>query len=271
MTHSAALLPFDLAHPHAAQAATLVDLLLLAEPLARQHFRQPLSVETKADASPVTQADKAIEAAMRALLASRYPLDGLFGEEEGISGDQARCWVIDPIDGTKAFMHGNPLYGHLVAWCLEGRPVLGGIGLSALGEMVIAATGAGAWHGRPGAWRRVACRPTDQLGAATLLSTAPDMFDAAEMARLQSVADQVRYLRWGGDCYNYVSLACGWVDVTVESQLKPYDFLPAVPVVTEAGGVMTDWQGAPLHLGSGGQAVAAATAALHRQALALLR
>ncbi len=262
------LIPFS--EPQGPEATTLLDLLMLAEPLAQQFFRAPLSVETKADDSPVTQADRAIEAAMRALLATRHGGDGVFGEEGGVSGPRSRQWVLDPIDGTQAFMHGNPLYGHLVAFTQDGVPSLGGVGLSALSEMLVGATGGGAWHGRPGQWKPARTRTTQSLQEATLLSTSPELFSAADRPRFDAVAAAARYRRYGGDCFTYVSVAAGWADLVVESGLKPYDYLPLVPIVAEAGGVITDWQGSPLTLDSDGRVIAAATAALHAEAVALL-
>ena len=254
----------------AREAETLVGLLDAAAQIALRYFQQPLAVEIKQDDTPVTRADTEIEACLRSSLAATHPNDGVYGEEEGLAGALDRLWVIDPIDGTQSFMHGNPLYGHLVAWLRDGVPVLGGLGFSALDEIWIAAAGGGAWRRKAGRWQQVRTRAARELSAAVLLCTNPSMIGPDEATAFEALRKQVRYLRYGGDCHIYATIAGGWADLAVESSLKPYDFLALAPLIGEAGGTITDWSGAPLTLDSGPRVIAAATADLHRSALSIL-
>jgi histidinol phosphatase-like enzyme (inositol monophosphatase family) len=244
----------------------LEDLLTRARAIALTHFRTSLDIEQKSDLSPVTVADREIEAMFRAALSRRWPEDGFLGEEEGAEGvDRLRVWVVDPIDGTKAFVTGNPLFGTLVALLENGRPRLGVIDMPALGERWAAADGPATFNGEP-------CRASDcaDIAEATLYCTSPDVFvgrDLDSFARLRAAA---RLTRYGGDCYCYGLLASGHVDLVAETGLQPFDYLAVVRVVEAAGGVMTDWSGGPLGLGSDGRVLASATPALHAQALRLI-
>ena len=239
-------------------------LVAAARPLAREHFRSALTVDRKADRSPVTVADRAIEAAMKAVLAETCPDHGILGEEFGLSGQGARhLWVLDPIDGTKSFISGVPLFGTLVALLDGSRPILGVIDMPVLGEC---------WVGRAGVQTRLngkACHtsPRTRLDQAILFATSPDQFTPAEYASFDRLSDACTARRFGGDCYSYGLLASGHVDLILEAELQPYDFMALVPVVEGAGGVITDWSGAPLTLASTGQVLAAATPELHRAAL----
>jgi inositol-phosphate phosphatase/L-galactose 1-phosphate phosphatase/histidinol-phosphatase len=246
-------------------AETLADA---ARPAARRWFRTALAVEDKADDSPVTLADRAIERDLRAMIAWQHPDHGILGEEHGVEGlDRRHVWVLDPIDGTCAFITGLPLFGTLIALAEEGRPILGVIEMPGLNERFVGG------RGRPTTHDGKACHVRDcpDLDRAALYATTPEMFcgpDAEAFARLEN---RVRMRRFGGDCYAYGLVALGCIDLVVEASLKPYDFMALVPVVEGAGGVMTDWEGAPLSLGSDGRVVAAGNAALHAQALAILR
>lgn len=249
-------------------AAFAQELADIAGPLARTHFRTALGVDWKADKSPVTLADRRIERALREAIVERFPDHGILGEEEAALGaDRRVVWVVDPIDGTKSFVCGMPLFGTLIAALVDGRPVAGVIEMPMLGER---------WLGIANAATRFAgavCRTsaTARLEDARLLATAPDMFDAAEQAAFAALCEGTGLRRYGGDCYAYGLLASGHVDLVVEASLKPYDFMALVPVVEGAGGVITDWTGAPLSLHSGGRVVAAANPALHAAALKILR
>lgn len=240
----------------------------LARPLALAHFRTPLGIEWKADLSPVTVADRAVERALRAAIAARYPAHGILGEEEAAVGiDRDVVWVVDPIDGTKSFVTGLPLFGTLIAAVVGGRPRVGVIEVPALGERWIGVAGGGTClNGAP-------CRTSavERLADARLFATSPDMFSPAEEIAFAALTDKVGLRRFGGDCYAYGLLASGHADLVVEASLKPYDFMALVPVVEEAGGVVTDWRGAPLSITSGGRVLAAANAALHARALEILR
>jgi len=239
-----------------------------ARPLALAHFRTPLGIEWKADQSPVTIADRAVERALREAIAARYPAHGILGEEEAAVGiDRQVVWVVDPIDGTKSFVTGLPLFGTLIAAVVDGRPRVGLIEVPALGERWIGVAGGGTrLNGAP-------CRTSavERLADARLFATSPDMFSPAEEIAFAALTDKVGLRRFGGDCYAYGLLASGHADLVVEASLKPYDFMALVPVVEEAGGVITDWCGAPLSIASGGRVVAAANAALHARALEVLR
>lgn len=233
----------------------------------RRYFRTPVGVDTKADDSPVTIADRETEAAMRALLARRRPGDGILGEEHGRERlDAEYLWVIDPIDGTKAFITGMPVFGTLIGLLHRGRAVLGVIDQPILGERWLGAAGVPTtMNGK--AIRTRACPSLDK---AFLYSTAPDMFKGADAVAYERVRGKVRQPRFGGDCYAYGLLTMGFADLVIEASLQPYDYCAVIPVVEGAGGVMTDWQGKALTIESDGRVVAAGDPAAHAQALAAL-
>ncbi|RSE90560.1 histidinol-phosphatase [Achromobacter denitrificans] len=236
-------------------------------PLSRKWFRHPLAVDTKADESPVTQADREVEAALREAIAREYPEHGIFGEEFGASHAEAELvWSLDPIDGTRAFISGNPLWGTLLALLHRGRPVFGLIDIPMLDERWIGAADL------PASLNGEACRVSGctELRQAILYATSPDIFAGAELAGFDALAQAARMRRYGGDCYSYGLLASGHVDLVVEAGLQPYDYLALMPVIEGAGGVITDWSGQPLGLGSQGRVGAAATPQLHRQAMRVL-
>jgi inositol-phosphate phosphatase / L-galactose 1-phosphate phosphatase / histidinol-phosphatase len=255
-------------------SVSATDFLALAEQLAdaaaepaRRYFRTALSIDSKEDLSPVTRADREAESAMRAILAANVPEHGIIGEEFGADrADAEWVWVLDPIDGTKSYVTGVPLFGVLVALVHRGRPVLGIIDQPILGERWIGAEGmASRFDG--GAARTRACAA---LNDAWLNATTPHMFNDAEFARFEALRQCCREVRYGGDCYAYGLLANGHVDLVVEAGLKPYDFCALVPVITGAGGIVSDWQGAPMTIESTGQIVAAGDARMHEAALRVL-
>jgi inositol-phosphate phosphatase/L-galactose 1-phosphate phosphatase/histidinol-phosphatase len=220
----------------------------------RHYFRSPVSVETKDDDSPVTIADREAEAAMRDLIAEVFPGHGIYGEEHGQERlDAEFVWVLDPIDGTKSFITGRPLFGTLIALAHEGRPVLGVIDQAILRERWLGVAGAGTSHNG----RLVRVRPCPRLEDAVLLTTSPDLFEPEERAAFTRVHERVRLPLYGGDCYGYGQLALGFVDLVIEAGLAPYDFMALAPVVEGAGGQLTDWQGRALDLNSVGQVIAA--------------
>ena len=234
--------------------------------IARRYFRQPLAVEDKADRSPVTMADREAEAAMRALIEARFPTDGILGEEHGtVRADARRVWVLDPIDGTKSFIAGIPLFGILIALMEDGAPVLGVIDQPILRERWVGIAGQPTRkNGAP-----VRTRACAQLADASLYATSPDMFGADRPA-FDRLSRAVKATRFGADCYAYAQLASGFIDLVVEADLKPYDYCALVPVIDGAGGAITDWQGKPLRLHSDGRVVAAGTPALGAMARAVL-
>lgn len=231
------------------------------------HFRRLAEVEIKSDLTPVTVADRAAEQAMRALLAEARPQDGVLGEEfEPVAARSGRTWVLDPIDGTKAFTAGKPTFTTLVALVEATTPVLGLVDQPYLRERWVGHDGAAALNGRP-----LASRKGTPLGRAVLSATAPELFkDDADRAAFARVADAVAYRSWGGDAYGFGLLAAGFVDLVVEMDHKVVDFAPLAPIVEGAGGRITDWQGRPLGLESDGRICAAGDAALHAEALARL-
>jgi inositol-phosphate phosphatase / L-galactose 1-phosphate phosphatase / histidinol-phosphatase len=258
---------------------TLDDDIALAHALAdasgaaiRPWFRAPCVQEQKADASPVTQADRDAEAAIRALLERERPGDGIIGEEYGTVREGAdRVWVLDPIDGTRAFIAGRPIFGTLIALLEQGRPVLGVIDQAVTRERWIGAGGQTRLNGEP-----VRTRPCPKLADASLGTTSPHLFDGADADAFLSVARAVsrgslrQNIIYGGDCYNYGLVASGFLDVVIECGLQLYDYAALVPVVEGAGGRMSDWQGRPLGMGSDGRVIAAGDPGLVEQLVPML-
>ena len=245
-------------------ATRLADL---AGEAIRPFFRSRFEMEAKADASPVTQADRAAEAAIRAVLVKERPTEGIIGEEYGNEReDAARLWVIDPIDGTRSFIAGRPIFGTLIALIEEGRPVLGLIDQPIIGDRWLGVAG------RPTLFNGVAARTRacGALGRAHLATTGPAYFSADERVRFEAVSAAARDTLWGGDCYNYALLASGHLDLVVEAGLKLHDFAALVPVVEGAGGKMCDWEGRSLTGASNGRVVAVGDAAILDEVLARL-
>jgi histidinol-phosphatase len=254
-------------HPQFARTLALAGRLAdVARRIARAHFRAPLGVERKADGSPVTEVDRGIEAAMRGMIRAEFPGHAIRGEEFGGEGDGGGgefTWFLDPIDGTKSYVTGYPLFGSLIALARSGRPVLGVLEAPALGERWIGADGSPCTlNGAPA--RTSGCRT---LAEATVLSTSPDLFDPGDRERYERVSARAALRRFGGDCYLYGLVAAGHGDLVIEARLKPHDFMALVPVVESAGGRMSDWRGAPLGPASDGRVVAAASEALWREAV----
>jgi len=247
-------------------------LAAAARAVAQRHFRQGLAVEDKADESPVTRADREAETAMRGIIAAAYPGHGIHGEEFGVDNPGAEfVWVLDPIDGTKRFITGNPIFGSLVALLQGGRPILGLIDMSILEEGWLGAAGHPTIFTDRNGRREARVRPCADLGAATLLATSPEMFlgaDGAAFARLRGAAKLTLY---GGDCFNYGLLASGFTDLVVEAKLAPYDHLAHAPIIHGAGGVMTDWQGRATGLDTDGRVVCAGDRRCHDLAISLLQ
>jgi myo-inositol-1(or 4)-monophosphatase len=249
-----------------------LDAVLAAGPIALEYFRKPIAIDDKRKDGrydPVTEADRGIEAFLRERLREVFPGHGIVGEEHGSEGQGETYWVIDPIDGTRAFISGMPTWGILLGLVHEGRPVAGIMHQPFTGETWYAAAGTGARF-RLRDHESVLCTRADAtLASAVLYSTHPSMFsDAAMLARYDDLAAQCRLQRWGGDCYALALVAQGGIDLMVDANLAPYDILPLVPIIEEAGGVVTDLEGrTPL---AGGTVVAAANPALHAAALAIM-
>jgi myo-inositol-1(or 4)-monophosphatase len=236
----------------------------------RPYFRAGVAADLKSDESPVTVADRTAEETLRAVLAQHFPDHGLLGEEFPATRADARyVWVIDPIDGTRAFITGRPSFCTLLGLLEDGVPILGLIDQPITGERWI-----GGRH-IPTSFRaplggKVGPRAVTELAAAELSSTAPEMFDDAGMARFKNLQAACRRVYWGGDAYAYGLLALGQVDIVAECGLKPWDWAALVPVLEAAGAVMTDWSGNQLRLGCDGRVLAAANPTLHAAALAAL-
>ena len=233
----------------------------------RRYFRTPVPVEDKADASPVTVADREAESAMRAMIAERYPSHGVVGEEFGNRDEGAEeVWVLDPIDGTRAFIAGKPIFGTLIALLREGRPLLGIIDQPVLGERWVGAAGiASRFCGE-----RIETRSCTGIDRALLNTTSPDLFHGADREAFGRLSARVRSTLYGGDCYAYGLLAAGHIDLVVEAGLKTYDYCALVPVVEGAGGCISDWEGNALRAGSDGRVIAAGDRRVHARALELL-
>ena len=252
----------------------LDSLLTLALHLAdaagaviRPYFRKPLAISDKPDLTPVTVADRAAEKTMRALIEARFPKHGILGEEFGrVREDAEFIWTLDPIDGTKSFISGIPLFGTLIALTLDGRSILGVIDQPILRERWVGAVGRTTTLNGAA----IRCRACPTLAAATLFATTPDMFKGGDAACFARVSAAVKLTRFGADCYAYGLVATGFVDLVLEASLKPYDFCAMVPIVEGAGGVATDWRGRSLHLASDGRILVAGDRRLHGAALALL-
>ncbi|RED17136.1 histidinol-phosphatase [Parasphingopyxis lamellibrachiae] len=223
----------------------------------RPFFRSAFAHEKKADTTPVTEADRAAETAIREILERERPEDGIIGEEFGTTRETAsRQWVLDPIDGTLSFMAGRPIFGTLIALLQDGWPVLGMIDQPIANERWTGAMGGETlFNGKPAKARR--CK---SLEGATVATTSPHCFSEDEAAAyLRVIATAYGKNPWplyGGDCYNYGLLASGHVDIVIEAGLKVHDFAALVTVVEGAGGQMCDWQGEPLTAESDGRVIA---------------
>ena len=251
-------------HGFVAFADRLADV---SGPIVRRYFRTGIEVIDKPDMTPVTRADRETEAALRDAINATYPDHGIIGEEFGNErADAEYVWVIDPIDGTQAFIAGIPLFGTLIALARHGTPILGVIDHPALGERWIGGEG----HPTTINGERAGARECRALNGATLFTTSPDLFDAAESERFARVAGDVKMCRYGTDCYGYALVASGHGDLVIEAGLDATDFAALEPVVRHAGGVMTDWCAQALTLASDGRVIAAGDARVHAAALSLL-
>ena len=250
----------------APETASSSELLTAAEELARltggvalQHYRSALDVERKADGSPVTAADRAAEQAAREWVRRRYPADGVLGEEFGEERAGARRrWIIDPIDGTKSFVRGVPLWGSLVALC-EGETVLAGAAFfPAVDELAVAAPGAGCWWNG----RRCSVSSVDDLAAATAVTT-DERFrrHPARRAAWERLGARVDVARSWGDCFGYLLIATGRAEIMCDPELSPWDAAALQPIIVEAGGTFTDWSGRPTAFG--GSAIATNASLAH--------
>jgi len=242
----------------------------VAGAVIRPFFRSGLGAELKGDQTPVTVADRTAEQTMRAVLAERCPETGILGEEFGLERPEAALrWVLDPIDGTRAFITGRPSFGVLIGLLFEGVPVLGLIDQPVIGERWSAIAGeptrfTGPFGGTPGT------RPCPALAEAELSCTAPSMMDADTAPRFAALEARARRTSWGGDCYAYGLLALGQIDIIAERDMKIWDWAALVPVLEGAGGSVTDWAGRRLAADGDGSVLALGNPSLLEEAVAAL-
>lgn len=235
------------------------------------YFRTPLEVSDKTAPDgqdgfdPVTEADRRVEAVVRDLIQQTYPDHGILGEEQPPkAGDSRYCWVIDPIDGTRAFISGVPTWGTLIALHDGERPIIGVMDQPFTGERFIGSPDGAELNGKSLSVRRCA-----DLSDATMYTTDPDMFETKDQIEaFGALEKRVRLRRFGGDCYAYCMLALGLVDLVVEGDLEPYDIQALIPIIEGAGGIVTAWDGGPAE--NGGLVIAAGDRRVHAQALEIL-
>jgi histidinol-phosphatase len=255
------------------------ELLATAHALADQagavilpHFRTRLAINHKGGAlfDPITAADLAAETAIREALAATHPAHGIIGEEFGATrSDADYCWIIDPVDGTRAFIVGQPLWGTLIGLVQEGRPLLGLMNQPFIGERFWSGEDQSYFRRRGSPEQTIRTRPCGSLSEALLTASSPDLFVSdEEQSRFAAIAGAVRLRRFGGDCYNYCLLALGQIDLVVEAGLKDFDILPLIPIIERAGGMVSTWEGGDPR--KGGRILAAGDPRLHEQAMKLL-
>ncbi len=236
--------------------------------IIRPFFRKMLDSQAKQDSSPVTKADRDVEMALREIIEKQRPDDGIYGEEFGIKQSKSGLtWVIDPIDGTKPFIIGRATFGTLIALCDESRPVLGIIDQPITKDRWLGMKGEQSLHNGN------ACktRKCASLRQARCSSTSPGMFFHLESDFIKKWKDQVDFICWGGDCISYGLMASGHLDLIIEADMKPYDYLAHIPIIEGAGGAITDWQGKSLDLTSNkGEVIAAGDKSLLKNALSLV-
>ena len=240
-----------------------------AETLPR--FRIGTSVANKLEGGfdPVTEADQSAEAAIRALIERHFPEHGILGEEHGNVGlDREHVWVIDPIDGTRAFISGLPVWGTLIGLYRNGEAVMGLMDQPFTGERYFADGQKTVYRG-PGGEQVLSTRACKSLSDAVLFTTSPHLYTGDFKTRYEALQSKVRLFRYGCDCYAFALLAAGHVDLVIECGLKPYDVGGLIPLIEQAGGIITNWQGGPAEMG--GEVIAAGSAELHAQALEILK
>jgi myo-inositol-1(or 4)-monophosphatase len=234
-------------------------------------FRTSLAVENKQTGSfdPVTAADRAAEHAMRALIRRNFPDHGILGEEYGAERTDAEyVWVLDPIDGTKAFISGMPAWGTLIGLMRFGEPVFGMMHQPFIKERFSGDGGAASYRG-PAGNRDLQVRECASLSDAVLYTTSPLLMNEADRTTFRKVENAVKLSRYGGDCYSYCMLAAGQIDLIIETEIKPHDIVALIPIINGAGGIITTWDGEPAQ--AGGRIVVAGDARVHKAALEMLK
>ncbi len=258
---------------------TAVDLGAFVDELATvsgeailPFFRTALAVEDKKggrEFDPVTAADRAAESAMRSLIHRTFPAHGIIGEEFGDErADAEYVWVLDPIDGTKSFISGLPMWGTLIALMHHGAPVLGMVHQPFMHERFTGDGGSALYRGPTGE-RKLMVRRCTALINAVLFTTSPRLMNTSDRNLFGRVEEMVRLSRYGGDCYAYCMLAAGHIDLVIETEIKPHDIVPLIPIISGAGGVVTTWDGGRPE--AGGRIIAAGDRRVHAAAMTLLK
>ncbi len=251
--------------------ASFVDqLATVAGDTILPFFRTALAIENKKSGGfdPVTAADRAAENAMRALIRRNFPDHGIIGEEYGNEQTGAEyVWVLDPIDGTKSFISGMPAWGTLIGLMRFGEPVFGMMHQPFIGERFSGDGGAAHYRGGGGS-RELRVRECRGLSDALLYTTSPLLMNKADRAIFTRVESKVKLSRYGGDCYAYCMLAAGQIDLVIETEIKPHDIVPLIPIITGAGGIVTTWENGPPQ--GGGRIVVAGDKRVHAAALEML-
>lgn len=258
----------------ASESMNTDELVAFAESLAeearsilREANTMPTEIRYKADASPVTDLDRRIEAQIRTRIDDRYPEHGILGEEHGSRDlDADLVWVIDPIDGTAPFIAGIPVYGTLIGLAHHGRPYVGVIDHPATDDRWIGVAGRFARHNG----KAVRTRRCDLLAEAFMTNSNPDFLNDDEMRAFAALKSQVRYVQYGGSCYAYAMLASGRTDIGLDANFDPFDVFAPAAVIEGAGGMVTDWSGKPIDLEWSGQILAAGCAEMHERAVSVL-
>ena len=245
-------------------ANTLADA---AAPVSMKYFKTGISADSKSDDSPVTVADREAETVMRDLIEAAFPDHGIYGEEHGpVRTDAEYVWVLDPIDGTQAFVTGKPLFGTLIGLMRNGKPYIGVMDMPALTERWVGAPDQQTtFNGKP-----AHVRPCPSIDQGWMYTTSPEMFTEENEPRFLALRKEVRRTVYGAECYAYGLLASGLVDIVCEDTLQPYDFAALIPIVTGAGGNITDWSGKRLDLDSEGHIIVTGDAEIHKKAISIL-
>jgi histidinol phosphatase-like enzyme (inositol monophosphatase family) len=239
-----------------------------AETLPRFRAEGAVANKLATGFDPVTEADREAERAIRELIRAEYPDHGILGEEHGAENlDSRHCWIIDPIDGTRAFISGIPVWGTLVGLTVDGEAVAGLMSQPFTGELFYA-TGTGSRYEGPGGARALATRKVTSLADAILFTTTPALFTGEMRGRYDRLESRVRLARYGTDCYAFAMVAAGHVDIVTDPGLQSYDIAALIPIIEQAGGIVTRFDGGPAE--QGGDVIAAATPELHAAALAIL-
>lgn len=240
----------------------------IARPIAQQYFRKDFSIIQKDDESPVTIADRTIEKALRDAISQKYPHHGIIGEEFGSYQEDADfLWVLDPIDGTRAFIAGMYTFGTLITLLYNNVPIVGIIDQPILKDRWIGAENYPTFfNGQNSKTRQI-----DHIQNAVLSSTSPDLFDNEQRKHFYKVSEKVKTTYWGGDCYGFGLLSSGHIDIIIEANLKFHDYASLIPIIEGAGGIVTDWDGNTLNANSDGTIMAACNGDIHEQILPYLQ